>query len=158
MEPASIDLWAVAEPYLRALLELCITSLIGAVVLYLRQQKIVTVSTEARDAITTAINRKAQATLRRYGEDLRGSLTVTVNHPAVAEVAEYIETQLPKRMKQIGMDADAVRNMAATELERILGTELPPPREMTEEEVKKQMIVLLDQLQQLQNPTKGPST
>lgn len=147
--PATLDVFALLEPYIREFVTLLVTSVMGAGLLLLKQYTGIQVRAEHRDAITAAINRKAQATLRRYGEDLRGSLTVTVSHPAVAEVAEYIETQLPKRMKQIGMDADAVRNMAATELERILGTELPLPREMTEEEVKKQMIVLMEQLVQL---------
>lgn len=145
--PATLDLFVLLEPYIREAITLLVTSVIGAALLLLKQYTGIQVRAEHRDAITAAINRKAQAVLREHGPELRRSLAIDVDNPAVAEVTEYIQAQLPKRLKAMGMSAENVRNMAAAEIAKALGVEdLPPPPELTEEEIKKRMIELLEQL------------
>lgn len=146
--PAGLDLFTPLQPYLAEIISLVIGSLMLAGLRLLQKHLGIQASAEHQQAILAAVERATGAALRRYGPELQRITTIESDNPAVIEAAEYVKTQLPKRLKQMGMGEKEVRAFVAKELESRLDIELPPPAEMTDDEIKRKLVELLDLLQQ----------
>lgn len=100
------------------------------------------------DTVNLAVHRGVGALMYKHGERLRSAMTFEVHDPAIEEAAKYLETQIPKKLKQMGIGPEQVRNLVVTELANRLGTETAPAP-VTEADVLRRVADSLEQLVQL---------
>lgn len=143
---ASLDIYALIEPYVQELVGLLVVTATATVLAFLKQHLGVKVREENQQAILAAAERASRAALWRYRPELRRMMRVDIDHPAVREAAGYLEAQIPKRLKKMGMGAADVRSFVAKEIESRLEMEVPEPPKMTEDEIKRRLTSLLEQL------------
>lgn len=149
-EATSVSLFAAFEPLIREVIFGVLTLVLMGALELARRHLGLKVSQENKQVILAASQRAATAILSRYGPALR-DLT-TPDSPAVQEAARYVQDQLPKRLKQMGMDGAAVQRLILAEIESRLGTDIPEPRAMTEQEILHEMKDLYDKLVELKAP------
>jgi hypothetical protein len=142
---ASVSLFATFEPLFREIIFGVLSFILLGALELARRHLGLQVSREAKQAVLAASQRAAGAVLNRYGADLRQVMTVTSDNPAVMEAARYVEAQLPKNLKKLGMDGPAVQRLILAEIESRLGTEVPPPVPMSKAEIRATLVELVKQ-------------